>query len=150
MLGNINQQAPKLPTSRFHPATPPPERHSFCLHCGQRFLKKNVKLLALHFQQQHPDKLSKALHGFFSGENSEIKNQVNNRTTNVSIFMFLQFQILTPNLLGVRLSTYLTPNLQDHIPGRPGAYLQLLDSPFHIYESVDSPKQVFYLMVVRI
>ena len=58
---------PHLP----HPglSTPPPERHSFCLLCGQRFLKKHVKLLALHLQQQHPKKFSQVMDTYFVSEN---------------------------------------------------------------------------------
>lgn len=43
------------------PSTPPPDRHAFCLLCGQRFLRKHVKLLALHLQQQHPAQFSAAV-----------------------------------------------------------------------------------------
>ena len=41
------------------------DRHSFCLLCGQRFLKKQVKLLALHLQQQHPKKFSQVMDTYF-------------------------------------------------------------------------------------
>ena len=150
MLGNITQQTPKLTLSLFQTATHSPERHSFCLHCGQRFLTNNVKLLALHLQQQHPVKVSQALQGLFIGEKSEIKKQVNHYNYPCMNMYVSQFQNLTPNPLDVPVSNYLTPNLYNYIPGRPEAYLQLLDSPFHIYESVDTPKQVFYLTVVRI
>ena len=41
-------------------------------------------------------------------------------------------------------SHYLTPqnHHDDYIPERSQAYIQLLDSPFHIYESVDTPCKV--------
>lgn len=111
MLGNIQKQVQKLPTSRFHPSTPPPERHTICL-CGQRFLKKNVKLLALHLQQQHPDKFSRALEGFFGPDQQVVGG----------------------------CSNYLTPNISVNTHNS-GGYLQLQESPPHIYESVDTPLQ---------
>merc|ERR1719443_2807964 len=67
-----SQEPPDSSTSTsavFCPATPPPERHSFCLLCGQRFLKKHIKLLALHLQQQHPKKFSQVMDTYFVSEN---------------------------------------------------------------------------------
>jgi len=60
--------SPDPASPHFLPATPPPERHSFCLLCGQRFLKKHVKLLALHLQQQHPKKFSQVMDSYFVKE----------------------------------------------------------------------------------
>ena len=71
------------PNNRLLPpglSTPPPERHSFCLLCGQRFLKKHVKLLALHLQQQHPKKFSQVMDTYFVGEH---KQEGNNKVKSV-------------------------------------------------------------------
>ena len=82
--------------------TPPPERYSSCLLCGQRFLRKNPQLLALHLQQQHPRQWEDTVESFLG------KEGVGNH--------------------------YLTPKTQ---PAYSVCY-----SPPHIYESVDTPKQV--------
>ena len=49
------------------------------------------------------------------------------------------------NFLGVTAPYNLTPNNNNYIPKKPEAQnMQLLNSPFHHYESVDTPKQVKY------
>ena len=53
------------PTTQGPVSSPHLDRHSFCLLCGQRFLKKQVKLLALHLQQQHPKKFSQVMDTYF-------------------------------------------------------------------------------------
>ena len=53
------------PPTLSHVSSPTMDRHSFCLLCGQRFLKKQVKLLALHLQQQHPKKFSQVMDTYF-------------------------------------------------------------------------------------
>jgi len=53
------------PPTLAHVSSPTMDRHSFCLLCGQRFLKKQVKLLALHLQQQHPLKFSQVMDTYF-------------------------------------------------------------------------------------
>ena len=47
----LHQPGPSLPRSL--PATPPPQRHTFCRVCGQKFLLKQIRLLSLHYHQQH-------------------------------------------------------------------------------------------------
>ena len=53
------------------PGTPPTERYSSCLLCGQRFLKRNIKLLALHLEQQHPQKWNDAVKGLLAEETKD-------------------------------------------------------------------------------
>ena len=85
--------------SHFLPATPPPERHSFCLLCGQRFLKKNIKLLALHLQQQHPYKFAQAMDGFFDMEKlmeeKQVKRLFSSFKNNIEAFYFRCLIIIT-------------------------------------------------------
>ena len=62
----------KVPTHLPYPlGTPPTERYSSCLLCGQRFLKRNIKLLALHLKQQHPHQWNVALEGVLRAEKND-------------------------------------------------------------------------------
>ena len=70
-------------------STPPPERHSFCLLCGQRFLKKHVKLLALHLQQQHPKKFSQVMDTYFVPDNKPL---IETKQVKLSFFIRLSRQ----------------------------------------------------------
>ena len=50
------------------PTTPPAQRHTFCRVCGQKFLMRQVRLLSLHYHQQH---LRYKTKGFFVVSNNE-------------------------------------------------------------------------------
>jgi len=63
------------PPTQSQPAEQNLERHSFCLLCGQRFLKKQVKLLALHLQQQHPKKFSQVMDTYFVTKHEHKREQ---------------------------------------------------------------------------
>jgi len=123
LLGSLppaSGRPPPLPGAV--PSTPPPDRHAFCLLCGQRFLRKHVKLLALHLQQQHPQQFSAAVSSHCS----------------MSTDLIVETE-------GPPVHLTSPPHHYEEVDGSPGghagAYLQVLPDPLELRRPQESKRQ---------